>query len=303
MIVDSISRPTSAFILLGGIYLAVLVLLGDGKCPLSIVNFMEATYLVAAGIIIIWALCSLVDVLSNYIEEELQPSSQVIDRQFIPLIRKSLHAFVIVIGTFTILSSLNVDIRSLLAGFGVAGIAVSLAAQDTLGNFFGSIALIADKPFKVGDWIIVGSKIDGFVEFIGFRSTQIRSWPNTLVTIPNRVLANETIDNWSKMKKRRVSQTIGISLETTPDQIEIIVASIDKMLREHPGVHQDFILVKFTEFNESSLGVFLYYFSKSIQWAEHLTVKQEVNLNVIRILKEAGTKLSFPMRSIYTQTH
>lgn len=299
MVVDGLSRPVSAFIFVGGLYLAAMVLMGDGNSSSHTESLLRSVYLVAISVIVIWSLYRLADIFLNFIENVVEPRSPTLDKQFIPLIRKSLKALILVLGLLTILSSLHVDITSLLAGVGVAGIAVSLAAQDSLGNFFGSMALLADKPFKVGDWIIAGSKVDGFVEFIGFRSTQIRSWSNTLVTIPNKALANEVIDNWSRMRKRRVSQTIGISCETTPQQMEQLVEGVEQMLIDHPGVHQEFIMVKFTEFKESSLDLFLYYFTKSIAWKEHLQVKQEVNLNVMKIIQDLGTKLAYPVRTIY----
>lgn len=301
MVIDSVSQPASAFVLVGGLYLAAMVLGSGGALPEPALRFLGGTYAVAIGVICVWAAYRLVDIFSNYLAEVLAPRHEALDKQFVPLIRKSLRVFVVLLGVLTILATLNVDVGSLIAGLGIGGVAVALAAQDTLGNFFGSMALLADKPFKVGDWIIVGNKVDGDVESIGFRSTTIRSWPKTLITIPNKVLANEVIDNWSRMPKRRVKQLMGVSYETTPEQMATLVANIEQLLREDEGVNQDFFLVKFTEFGQSSLDILLYYFTKSTAWAEHLTVRQRMNLKILEAVKEVGTSIAFPTRTLYLE--
>src|SRR5690606_25648500 len=117
-------------------------------------------------------------------------------------------------------------------GLGIGGLAVALAAQESLGNFFGSISLVADRPFKVGDWIQVGSKIDGDVEEIGLRSTKVRTWSKSQMTIPNKFLANEIVENWSRMPKRRVKQVIGVTYGTSPEDMDGLVQDIRQLLRE-----------------------------------------------------------------------
>ena len=179
---------------------------------------------------------------------------------------------------------------------------IALAAQDSVGNFIGTISIFTDRPFKVGDWIQVGGKVDGDVEQIGFRSTKVRTWPKTLMSIPNKVLATEIIDNWSRMPKRRVKMTVGVTYSTTPEQMEELLKRIRQLLKDDDGVDQDFSLVRFTEFGASSLDVFLYYFTKSTKWDEHLGVRERVNLNIMRIVNEMGLSIAFPTRSIHVES-
>lgn len=300
LLLDTVSLPIGAFMLVGGVYVALLTLGGSGTFSDTVISSITASYWVAVTLIVIWAAFRLIDLFNQYLEREVAPKSEVIDGRLIPIIHHGLRIVTFITGLLAILTSLDVDAASLLTGLGIGGLAISLAAQDSLGNFIGSVSLLADRPFKVGDWIITANgKVDGYVEEIGFRSTRVRSWPKTLVTVPNKLLANEIIDNWSEMPKRRVKQFIGVSYQTTPEQMEKLVESIIDMLKNHPGVNQEFMMVRFVDFADSSLQILLYYFTKSVQWVEHLTVKQEVNINLLRLVREAGTSMAFPSRSIY----
>jgi MscS family membrane protein len=299
MTVKALGRPLSAFVLVTGLYGAFSFLGAGGVFPVDVMAFICATYGVAVGVIVVWFVYRLVDVFVSYLHEIFIRKEKMWDEQFVPMIEKSLRILVLALGVLTILSTLNIDVRSLLAGLGIGGLAVALAAQDTLGNFFGSIALLVDRPFKVGDWIIVGDKVNGFVESIGFRSTTVRTWPKTLVTIPNKVLSGEVIDNWTRMPKRRVKQTVGVTYETTPEQMEALTEKITELIRNEEGVHQEFIMVRFTDFGDSSLDILLYYFTKSVSWPEHLDVRQRVNIQVMRCLREMGLSIAFPSRMLY----
>ena len=188
------------------------------------------------------------------------------------------------------------------AWFRMAEARAALAAQDAVGNFIGTLSIFTDRPFKVGDWIIVGDKVDGNVEQIGFRSTKVRTWPKTLMSIPNQVLATEIVDNWSRMPKRRVKMTVGVTYSTTADQMEELLRRIRQLLKDDEGVDSDFFLVRFTDFGSSSLDIFLYYFTRSIKWDQHLAVRERVNLNIMRTIREMGLSIAFPTRSIYVES-
>jgi len=195
---------------------------------------------------------------------------------------------------------LGYNVSSLLAGLGIGGLAVALALQDTLSNFFGSVFIFLDRPFMVGDWVKIGD-IEGIVEDIGFRSTRIRTWLKTLVSIPNKNVANATIDNWSRMPRRRVFQTIGVTYETTADQMEQAVKEIKKIIENDPGVDKDFIVVKFSEFGDSSLNITVIYFTIDTTLAGHLETKERINLAIMRKLLDLGLSIAFPTMSIYLE--
>jgi len=121
------------------------------------------------------------------------------------------------------------------------------------------------------------------------------------VSIPNRTVASSIIDNWSRMPKRRVSQTIGVTYEATPDQMEQAVAAIRRVLRDDPGVHQDYVVVRFSEFGASSLDITVYYYTKAVAWADHMETRERVNLAVMRALKGLGLSIAFPTRTVYLE--
>jgi len=300
-VVEALGKPFSALILVGGFFLAIVVLGVDGAIPPAVLNFLNTSYFVAIGVVIVWAVYRLADLFCDYLEKVLAKRHETFDEQLVPLIRKSLKGFVLLVGSIAILSTFNIlgDIGSLFAGLGIGGLAVALAAQDALGNFFGSVALLSDKPFKVGDWIEVGDKVNGFVETVGLRSTTVRTWSKSLVTIPNKVLAGEIINNQSRMPKRRVQQTIGISYETTSKQLQELLDKLEVIIRDDEGTDPEYVMVRFTEFGAYSLEILIVYFTKSIRRAEHLAVKQRVNLKIMDSIKAMGLSIAFPTQTLY----
>ena len=302
MVVEALGKPLSAFVIVGCVYISTFVIAADLDLSDLTYQLIRKSYFVAIGFIAVWALYRLVDVLACYLDDAVSSDDDSVKGQFVPVIKQSLRIFTVIIGVLTILASLDVDIKALLGGLGIGGVAIALAAQDAVGNFIGTLSIFTDRPFKVGDWIIVGDKVDGNVEQIGFRSTKVRTWPKTLMSIPNKVLATEIVDNWSRMPKRRVKMTVGVTYSTTAEQMEELVRRIREMLQQDEGVDQDFMLVRFTDFGASSLDIFLYYFTSSIKWAEHLEVRERVNLNIMRIIREMGLSIAFPTRSIHVES-
>jgi len=302
MVVEALGKPLSAFVIVGCVYISTIIIAADLDLGDISHQLIRKSYFVAIGFIVVWALYRLVDVLACYLDDAVSSDDDSVKGQFVPVIKQSLRIFTVIIGLLTILASLDVDIKALLGGLGIGGVAIALAAQDAVGNFIGTLSIFTDRPFKVGDWIIVGDKVDGNVEQIGFRSTKVRTWPKTLMSIPNKVLATQIVDNWSRMPKRRVKMTIGVTYSTTPEQMEELVQRIREMLKQDDGVNQEFMLVRFTDFGASSLDIFLYYFTSSIKWGEHLAVRERVNLNIMRIIREMGLSIAFPTRSIHVES-
>lgn len=302
MVVEAAGRPVSAFVIIGCVYLATQIVATGLELDAIWRSLITDSYLVAIGLVAVWCAYRLVDVVAAWLDDLAAGDDAAVKGQFVPLIKQSLRLFTLIVGSLTILASLDVDVVALLGGLGIGGIAIALAAQDAVGNFIGTISIFADRPFKVGDWIIVGDRVDGNVEQIGFRSTKVRTWSKTVMSIPNKVLATEIVDNWSLMPKRRVKMTVGVTYSTTAEQMEELLERIRKLLAEDEGVHQEQIMVRFTDFGASSLDVFLYYFTKSIKWDEHLAVRERVNLNLMRTIRELGLSIAFPTRSIHVES-
>ncbi len=302
MVVDALSKPLTALVLIGSVYFAWIFIQEDVEISDYFVNLFAQSFKIGMGLTLVWAAYRLVDVFAAFIDDRASVEDSAMRGQFVPVIKSSLRIFTLIVGVLTVLASMNVNITAMLGGLGIGGIAIALAAQESVGNFIGTLSIFTDRPFKVGDWIIVGDKIDGNVEQIGFRSTKVRTWPKTLLSIPNKLLATEMIDNWSRMPKRRIKMTVGVTYSTTPEQMEELLRRIKDLLKNDEGVDQDFYIVRFTEFGASSLDVFLYYFTKSIKWDEHLAVRERMNLNIMRTINEMGLSIAFPTRSIHVES-
>ncbi len=301
IVFDALSKPLNAFLLILGVHLALLVIRSGSDISPEAARFLTSTVYVAFGLLAVWTAYRLVGTFADVLDDMAQHKSGMMDRQFVPLIKRSLRIVVLVLGLLTVLSSMNVDVGSLVTGLGIGGAAMALAAQDSLGNIFGSVALLADRSIKVGDWIKVGDHIDGIVEAIGLRSTRIRTWPKTLVTIPNKMLANEVIDNWAHMPKRRVKQMVGLEY-CRPDQMELILEDIREILRQDHGVDQDFSMVHWTDFGQFSLDVMVYYFTKAVATPDHLAVKERINLKILAATLKRGVNVAFPTQKVFMQS-
>ena len=180
-----------------------------------------------------------------------------LDDQLVPLIRKSLRFFVVTMGIILILQNNGYNVASLIAGLGIGGLAVALAARDTLANFFGSITIFLDRPFRIGDWVTIG-KVEGVVEEVGFRSTRIRTFYNSLVSVPNSNVSNSDIDNYGMREYRRLKTVLNLTYATTPEQIEAFVEGIKAIVKANKHFRQDFYEVHFTTFGAHSLDVLVY---------------------------------------------
>ena len=195
---------------------------------------------------------------------------------------------------------MGVKISALVASLGIGGAALAFASKDTIANLFGSISIVADRPFVLGDWVKVGD-VEGIVDNVGVRSTRIRTFQKTLVTIPNSVLANESVDNYSKMPTRKVVMTVGLTYSTTADQIEAIIADFKDLLNKNSGVENGSELVNFVKFNDSSLDIQLIYYTYNTDLAGYLDTMQSVNLSIMRAVEARGLSFAFPSSSIYIE--
>lgn len=223
-----------------------------------------------------------------------------LDEILIPFLSKLVRVIVITLMVSIIAVEWNYDVNGFIAGLGLGGLAFALAAKDAIANLFGGVIIITEKPFGIGDWIKTPS-VEGTVEDISFRSTKIRTFAQAVVTVPNSTLSNEPITNWTKMGKRRITFNLGVTYNTPKLKLERCVRRIEEMLKGHPDLDDEVIFVRFDEFNDSSLDIFLYFFTKTTVWGEFLKVKEDINFKVMEILEEEGVSVAFPSRSIYIE--
>jgi MscS family membrane protein len=296
-LVLALTRPLSFFLLLLGIYISLVILPFNPEIERLIAHLFRGLTMLA----VVWGALMATDIAADQLESKFsgRPDSPLAG--FAPLVKKTLKIFVLVIGVLMTIDNLGYNVTGILATLGLGTAAIALASQDTIKNAFGALMIVLDRPFKVGDWIQVGDKVDGDVESIGLRSTKVRTWPKTIISIPNGVLANEYINNWSRMPKRRVKQVVGITYEATARDMEELVEEIRDILRKDEGVQQDFILVNFTDFGESSLDILVYYFTTTIAWLAHMDIRQRINCKIMEAVNRRGLSIAFPCRSVYLE--
>lgn len=291
-----IEKPARFIFLIIGIYLAMKVLPLSLKVDLFIDRVAKSFIMFS----LFWAGYRASDVLASFIKHIVEKTGSKIDNMLSTFISNGLKAVVLAIGSITVLQIWVKDIAGILTGLGLGGLAFALAAKDTAANLFGSITIMIDKPFGIGDWIKT-PHVEGTVEEIGFRSTRVRTFAQALVTIPNSTMSNDPITNWSRMGKRRITFRLGVTYDTTNDQMRECVRRIREMLENHPEVHPETIFVYFERFGESSLDIFLYLFTKTTVWQKYLEVQEDINLKIMDILDELGISVAFPSRSIYIE--
>ncbi len=287
-------RPLRYLILLAGAYVIIRYLPLAAGPEQALVKICRLLLV----LIFMWWLYNISgsnSLMSGELQEKLH-----IDSRLIPFFSKVVRFIIVALALVLVLKELGYDVNGFIAGLGLGGLAFALAAKDALANIFGGIVIILEKPFSIGDWVFTPS-VEGTVEDISFRSTRFRTFAQGLVTVPNSTLANEPITNWSRMGKRRVSFHLGLSYQTTSEQMAGIIPKIRALLQEHPGVHPETIMVSFENFSASSLDILVYYFTRTTNWDEHLAVKEEINLSIMRLLEAEGVSIAFPSRSIYLE--
>ncbi|WP_201265531.1 mechanosensitive ion channel family protein [Mariprofundus sp. EBB-1] len=297
VLLEAAERPGSMLIFVIGTLISVHLLNPPAE-TFPIIELFDSAGRIVSIFIGVWFLWRLLEGLSAYFTERAKETESSLDDQLVPFIAKTLKVFLVLTAVLVIAQNMGYSISGLIASLGIGGIAIAMAAKDTISNIFGSIMILVDRPFMVGDWIKT-AEFEGVVQEVGFRSTRIRTFERTLVNVPNSALANMVIDNIDGRSERRISMRLGLTYDTTPAQMRAAIAGIEEILRNHPGVDQSYKLVKFDEFDASSLSIFLYYFSSSKVWADYLQVRQEVNLLIMDLLEEMNLEFAFPTRTLH----
>lgn len=240
----------------------------------------------------------LTEVVGSFIEEYIKKTESDLDSQFIILARKTLKVFIVVVGILVFLQSTGVNIVSIVAGLGVGGLAIAFAAQETIANFFGSLIIILDKPFRVGDAIKIAA-YEGVVEEIGFRSTRIRSAQRSILTIPNNLMAKESIENLGARPNRRIHALFGLTYNTPLEKLSVFTNTVREVFLAHPQSTKADIAVFFTEFGSSSLNVTAtgYFYAQTKE--EELAIQQELLFAVHNICQRLQIEFAYPTQTLY----
>jgi len=300
---EALTRPLSLFIWSYGIYgalspLYIHFVASDGS---NLVHSVAQKAADIGGIIaLFWFILLLIGILDVYLKKWAAATESTIDDMLVPIVGKTLRLFIIVIGGIIIIQNLTgLKIGPLLASLGIGGLAVALAAKDSIANFFGTLTILFDKPFQVGQRITI-DKYDGTVENVGFRSTQIRTLTGHLVTIPNEKLVNSSVENIGERPHIRWLTNIGITYDTPPDKVEKAVQIIREILENHEGMQEDFPpRVFFNGFNDWSLNIMVVVWYHPPNYWDYQAWQQKTCLEIMRRFEAEDVDFAFPSRTIY----
>lgn len=292
-----VARVTSIYLIvvISSLFIRLLQL------PIEVVAFVLKVLNAAKPFVITIVFYKIVDIVAMYFSKLAERTDSTLDDQLVPLIRKTLKALVVIVGTlFVLKEGLEVDIVPFLTGLSIGGLAFALAAQDTIKNFFGSIMIFIDKPFQVGDWITSGD-VDGTVEEVGFRSTRVRTFRNSVMYIPNGKIADATIDNHGLRQYRRFYTTLTVTYDTPPQLMEVFVEGLRKIVENHPDTRKDGYHIYFNNLSSYSQDIMFYIFFEVPNWAEELRCKHEILVSIVKLANNLGVRFAFPTQTLHME--
>ena len=292
--------PLKVFFTILGVYLAVLFLKKPLNLPDNVMDIVTKAFQIISVLAFAKALASSFTTKSSLIKKIRKNWKNDIEDSMLEFALKVARVIIYLIAIFIVFAILQINLSGLVAGLGIGGIIVTLAAQDTAKNIFGGVVLFIDKPFNVGDWIQTPN-YEGTVEDMTFRTTRIRNFENSVVNIPNSTIADSAIINWSKMEKRRYKFSLSFPLDTTAEQMEMISNKIREMLMNEPQVIDDDIIISFENITDNGLSLLVYMFVVPTGYNDYIMLKDKINKKIINILHNLGVELSYPSTSVYIE--
>lgn len=296
-LVASIERPIG-LIGAGAFWWLAIYLIGFEGTPQTSLQIMVE---VLVSLSLVWLVYRLADVLTDYLSEIAAATDSTLDDQLVPLLRRALHTFIVVFGLLVTVQNLGFNVLSVLAGLGLGGLAFALAAKDACANLFGSIMILADRPFQIGDWIIAGD-VEGTVEGIGFRSTRVRTFYHSVVSVPNSKLAAANIDNMGKRERRRIKAYFELTYDTPPTKIEAFIEGLKAIVKANEYTKKDAFHAAFTGYGSSGLKVLLYCFLEVPDWSTELVARQNMFLEVLRMADTIGVEFAYPTQTLHVES-
>lgn len=293
-LIDKMLAPLTKLMTLGVFYLVLPNFHLNETAYKLIQNGVDTV----GAVIFIWFGLRFVAVLAYYLNKRADLTETRFDDILVPLVTKSLNVFVVIIGLVFVAASFEVNVSGIIAGLGIGGLAFAFAAKDTLANFFGSIMLVLDRPFDIGDVVTAGD-ITGTIEAVGFRSTRIRTFNDSLITISNGDLANRAIDNKGKRRFRRMVTTLGLEYDTPADKIESFCEGVRQLILAHPWTRKDNFHVYFHDYNNSSLDVQVVVYWETDDYARELAERHRLLIDVLRFAKDLEVNFAFPTQTVH----
>ncbi|MDM8567281.1 mechanosensitive ion channel family protein [Candidatus Halobeggiatoa sp. HSG11] len=299
-IFNALQTPLKFIFIVLSFYLITIVL----KLPSDINKFFIQLLHSLIIFIIFWAIYRCIEPFSFVIDSITAAFGTELTHGLKKLFINGLKSFILLIGLTALLNEWGINIFALLASLGIVGAAIAFAAKDSLANIFASLTIIFDNMFRQGDWIMTPD-VEGTVEEIGSRTTKIRTFSKAVITIPNAILINSAVVNWSRMTNRRIKMRIGLEYRTTPKQVTNIIQHIKDYLQNNPDIETDpskaIMLIHLVEFNDSSIDILLYYFTKTTGWQEWMEIKEQNLLKFMEIIENEGAAFALPSQQIYVE--
>jgi len=306
LLLKALANPIYIAIFAAGIFLAKVPLLFDDEKGIrtAVSNGWTTIARVIAAIAAAYALYRLVDVIEYYLNRLVGKTETKLDDMLVPVVRKSLRITIAIIAILLVAENiLGANVKSILLSAGVGGIAIALAAKETIANFFGSITIFADRPFQIGELVKIG-EYRGPVEEVGFRSTRIRTLRGHLVTIPNSMITNSTVENIGRRPFIRRRSNITITYGSGHTKAKKAVEIIKEVLAGVPEVNADPEKpprVYFSDFNDWSLNIYMSYWVKPADYWLYHTVNERVNLEIMKRFEAEQIEFAFPTQTLYVK--
>ena len=294
--IKPIAKPISMLIV-AILFLEVIPIIEFAVIINTLCNYLLRAVIPIFSLLIIFKLIDLIAAIFGKIAERTETT---VDDNIIPLIRKGIKVIVFVFVIIYTLKAFDIDVTPIIAGVSIGGLALALAAQDTVKNIFGSVTIFTDQPFQVGDRIVFDN-IDGIVEEIGIRSTRIRTLYNSLVTIPNGKLADLTIDNMGQRSKRRFSTNFGINFNTPVELIDCFVLGLRNIVANQNLIEQESIEIHLNSFGDSAINILFHTFIITDDWTVELNVRHNILIEIINLAKELGISFAYPTSTILVE--
>ena len=293
-IISALKAPFRFAFVLVAIHLFFLIIFKETQTIKNILN----TLIVYD---VFWAILAVAEAMRGLSHQFAGRFSSDLSKEVGNFILTIIKILIMGVGLGAMLQVWGINVTALVASLGIGGLAFALAAKDAASNLFGSFSLLADKSIRIGEWIKVNG-VEGTVEDIGMRTTKIRSFGKSLITVPNQIIANNPIENFSRRGVRRIKMRIGLTYSTNSQQITNIVEEIKYMLHTHEHISQkETLLVNFESFGDSALNIFIYTFTSTSNWAKYLDIREDIHLKIMKIVEDNGSSFAFPSQSIYIE--
>lgn len=294
LLIDALQKPVVVLVFLAVLDYGKNLLVLSSRATLIYNQVINVGYIIAAT----WFVVKFIDaVLANYLLPLAKKSSSTLDDTLFPLVKGVVNFILYALAIIFVIDYLGFEVTSLLAGLGIGGLAFALAAQDVLSNFFGGAAVITDKPFKVGDRILIDGK-DGFVRKIGIRSTSLETFDGTMVVLPNKTVAASVLENISAERARRVKVILGVEYGTTTKKLEKAKAALANIVLENKST-EDKSLIHFKAFGPSSLDLQLIYWIRDLD--NILGAQDEINFAIKKEFEKLKIDFAFPSQTVYVR--